>query len=79
MLEINIKIEKNFSGLYNSLILPQDQFDSQDLTNISLLIRKEEIQEHKKKLARLEREIAEVFTRKVEQKVEKKTKKEKKA
>ena len=46
-------------------------FQEEDLTNISLLIREDEIQEHKKKLARVEREMTEVFTRKVEQKVEK--------
>ena len=36
-----------------------------------MLIREEEIQEHNKKLVRVEREMTEVFTRKVEQKVEK--------
>jgi len=49
----------------------QNEIDAKDLTNISLLIREEEIQEHNKKLARVEREMTEVFTRKVEQKVEK--------
>ena len=34
-------------------------------------MREEEIQEHNKKLIRVEREMTEVFTRKVEEKVEK--------
>ena len=49
----------------------QDEIDSKGLSKISILIREEEIQEHNKKLIRVEREMTEVFTRKVEEKVEK--------
>jgi len=49
----------------------QDGIGSEDLSNVSLLMREEEKHEHNKKLAKVEGEMTEVFKRKVDQKVEK--------
>lgn len=48
----------------------QDGIGSEDLANVSLLMREEEKNEHNKKLAKVEMEMTEVFKRKVDQKVE---------
>ena len=42
-----------------------------ELENVSLLLREEEKNEHIKKLAKIEKDMTEVFQRKVEQKMEK--------